>query len=425
MRILRHPALLILAAIAAYLAYLTSKPGLRHETGVVSAIASVRGIQERTADVWFWINGNSARYAIRRPGEDVIEALRASESSGNAVTLRVHLEGARFADLSDSPEYWVQSVEYLGRRYGEFEPRIRWSWRNLGPGDAGLLRGFALGEATRHDEAVKAFDSAIGSNSLRGKRLALAHLYRGDALDSQAYPSAGPINERGDRYLVRAIDDFRRASALDTSDHRPLLWEANASRTLGAYDEALSLYGEIERRWPDQYFRATIARSATYRLMGRPDEALDELDRMVKKHGSQDGMMYHYHRGWTLNALQRYAEAAEEFSAGIASQPDFAWAFMKRACAFAQMGEKPRAIADVKTAIDILGRRLDDPDASNAIAQQRARLDEVLRNLEDARQPARAALDATCSEGFVGPDFQRRERSELFKPSELAEASDG
>lgn len=74
----------------------------------------------------------------------------------------------------------------------------------MGPGDEGLLRGYALEEAWRHDEAVKALDSSIESGSLRGARLALAYLTRGDALDSQAYPDGRALNDRDDRLLVRA-----------------------------------------------------------------------------------------------------------------------------------------------------------------------------------------------------------------------------
>lgn len=411
------PALLV-AAVVGFWIYMTSLPVLRAEA-IVTALGIAHSVEVQDGDAWFVLQGNRARYGIARPDDGVLNLLRASEATGNAVSLQVHLDGARFGVTSNDPEYWVHSVEYLGKRHGKFDARIRWSWRDLAPGDAGLLHGFALQKAWRYEDAVNALDSGIGASSLHGARLALAHLTRGDALDSMAYSTGHTINDRDDRLLVRAIADFRQAAALDPSDHRALLWQGNATRSLGAYDEALALYEELERRWPEQYFRLAILRGATYRQLGKFEAALQELDTLVKEHGPQDGMMYHYHRGWTLNELQRYPEAVQEFTAGLRTQPDYVGALGARSCAYAQQGKIERALADQKLALknwDVVDRL--SPRKADS-ADRRAEFERILRKLEEALQSApNSPNDAPCDDSSGGPLIKQRKRSPLFEPLE-------
>jgi len=410
-------ATLFIAALVGFWVYATSVPVLRDATTIVTAIGIANSVEEEDGEAGFELNGRSARYVIARPDDEVLGILRASEESGNAVSLHVHLDGARFGYFSNDPEYWVQSVEYLGKSHGKFAARIPWSWRDMGPGDAGLLRGFALEGAWRYEDAVKALDSSLAAGSLGGGRRALAHLTRGSAQESLAYPPGRAINDRDDRLLMRAIGDYRQAAALDNSDHRALLRQGNAARSLGAYDEALALYDEVRRRWPEQYFRAAILRGATYRQIGKLDAALGELDTLVKEHGSQDGMMYHYHRGWTLTELRRYPEAVQEFTAGLQSQPDFAWAFVKRACAYAQQGEIELALADQKRALESW-IAVERATRAGDMYRQRTVLEDMIRALELALQSAPSRPnDAPCANAFSGPATERRERSELFEPA--------
>lgn len=410
------PALLF-AAVVSFWVYVTSLPVLRDQT-MVTALGIAHSVEVRDGDAWFWLQGNRARYGIARPDDGVLNLLRASEETGNAVSLQVHLDGARFGLVTNDPEYWVHSVEYLGKPHGKFEARIRWSWRDMAPGGAGLLRGFALQEAWRPEDAVNALNPSIEANSLQGARLALAYLTRGDALNSMAYPSGHAFRDRDDRLLVRAIADFRQAAALDPSDHRALFWQGNAARSLGAYEEALALYDEVERRWPEQYFRAAILRGATYRQIGKFDAALRELDALVKEHGPQDGMMYHYHRGWTLNELQRYPEAVKEFSAGLRSQPDYIGALGARSCAYAQQGKIERAIADQKLALEKwqVVARLSPTNKHSP--DRRAEFENILSKLQVALQSApNAPNDAPCDDTSDSPLIKRRKRSPLFEPA--------
>jgi tetratricopeptide (TPR) repeat protein len=62
-------------------------------------------------------------------------------------------------------------------------------------------------------------------------------------------------------------------------------------------------------------------------------------------------MKFHYHRGWTLSQLGRFDEALADFSEGLKTQPDYAWAYVRRGCANASVGQLAEALADMDMAV--------------------------------------------------------------------------
>jgi tetratricopeptide (TPR) repeat protein len=407
---------LFYAALLGGAAALTGHPSLRDETLVVTAMGNARSVKIDEGDAEFWISNYSPRYRIAEPSPEVVAALRQSEKTGNSLSLHVQLNGARFAEFSDTPEFWVESAEYLGKTYGPFRARIRRSWREMSAAQAGLLRGLAFENAWRHDDAVKALDVALADESLSDGKLSLAYRTRGSALESLAYPPGSHLNDRDDALLMRALSDYRRAAQLDPSDYRAVHWQASVAASLGAYDEAQALYEEVGRRWPDQFFRVAIARGATYREMGDYDAALNELDAMVKEHGRQDGMMFHYHRGSTLTKLARYEEAVQDFTAGLETQPDYTWAFVARACAYAQQGDIAHAVNDLRRALELWSAftKLDD---SRGARERFDQLTALMQELETALQSApETPTAASCEHVFDSPTNSHRELSRQFKP---------
>jgi tetratricopeptide (TPR) repeat protein len=411
----RWSTALFYAALVGGLAVLTSHPTLRDEKSVVTIRGQAQSVVMDEADAVFRLSSQPPNYRIAEPDPAVVAALRNSERSGNSISLHVHLNGARFAEFSDTPEFWVESAEHLGKSYGPFHERIRWSWRAMSAAQASLLRGLAFDEALHYEDAVKALDVALAGGLGDGKR-ALAYRTRGDALESLAYPPGRRLNDRDDALLARALGDFRRAAQLDPSDFRAVGWQGAINASLGAYQEALAVYEDVARRWPDQYFQVAISRGATFRQMGDYGAALRELDTLVKEHGPQDGMKFHYHRGWTLNKLARYAEAEKEFTAGMANQPDYLWAFAKRACAYAQQGDIAHAVNDQRRAVELWDDVKRDATAISD-ADTRARLDSVLQNLEAALRTApRTPSAAACVDLFEGPTLSHREKSRQYPP---------
>ena len=393
-----------------------SAPGLRDDARIVPASGVARGLDEGKDTVSFMFGSNHGpRYWIANPDPAVLEALHDSASSGNSVKLHTCLEGAWLEGAQ--PQYWVESLTYLGKQHRGFATRPRNSWRALSPAAAGLLRGVAFSEARRRDEAMGEIERAIGGDSLRKEQLALAYLTRGSLRESLAYPPGSGLNDRDDKLLVDAEGDYRRAAELDPADERTALWRGDALSALGAYTEALVLYEEVEQRWPDQYFRVAMRKAATFRLMGDPRAALRVLNELVEVHGPQGGMMYHYHRAWTLYQLRLYKDAAEELELGIRDQPDYTWAFVRRACAHAQAGDLEHAWSDQQRALELWDQgetEIKTPDGERI----RGEIVAAMNAFDAARQTHSIPMTAeACTGVYEGPHDGPRKRSRLLPPA--------
>lgn len=66
--------------------------------------------------------------------------------------------------------------------------------------------------------------------------------------------------------------------------------------------------------------------------------------------GKGPGMSVYYHLGWTLQLMGRDAEAIQAFTTGIPRQPDYYWARVKRALSYEKIGERDKALQDLKEA---------------------------------------------------------------------------
>ena len=176
-------------------------------------------------------------------------------------------------------------------------------------------------------------------------------------------------------------------------------------RSLGAYPEALALYDEAEKRFPERYFRIAIVRGSTARQLGDYPRALHALDELVAKHGPQDGMMYHYHRAQTMIRLDRFADAVTEASAGIEDQPDYAWAFVARACAQSSLNQSDAARSDLDQAL-----RLFQADQGRIPSDHFAAIISELAQIRENLEPG-----APCRVFGREPGESRRERSAQLK----------
>jgi tetratricopeptide (TPR) repeat protein len=158
----------------------------------------------------------------------------------------------------------------------------------------------------------------------------------------------------------------------------------------------------------------TISRAANYRVRGDYQLALRELDKLAPRNGETQGMMYHYHRAWALARLGRHDDVVRELTAGFATQPDYSWAFQKRACAHGQLGQLDQAIADQQAFIRHEALLGDSADPGT-LAEARAGYQAQLQALENARlaNPGRPTAAACMDES--GPRYSRREPSRLLR----------
>lgn len=137
---------------------------------------------------------------------------------------------------------------------------------------------------------------------------------------------------------------------------RSLLLRARA----GAYGEqsnnvaAISDLEEAFRLVPPKTGWEIIELASIYYDAGRYGDAVALIQGGMRQEigmtgrGSGFGMPLYYHLGRNLVALNRNEEAIEALSAGIPSQPDFAYAYWYRSLAYANLHDDVRAKADLE-----------------------------------------------------------------------------
>lgn len=163
-------------------------------------------------------------------------------------------------------------------------------------------------------------------------------------------------SSEGDRLTLVKLADARRLRQLIPDDAGHALVEAESLSLLGDFESAKGVYDAVARKWPDN--SATIAMHLSFVERQRGDYARS-LEYLSKYAGRSEslGMPFYYHRGWTLFEMKRFDEAIAAFSDGMKFQQDYAWAFMRRGCAYAAIGETSKAIDDLDQASVLFGRQ--------------------------------------------------------------------
>jgi tetratricopeptide (TPR) repeat protein len=409
------------AAVLGGIAWWFATPTLDDDR-VFAAYQIVDSVRQEGTALRVPLRGRNAVVWIRSNDPEVRAALEGSDDSNRSIAWRIHLDGAFLVDDKAAGQYWAESFEYQGRTFGPFSAKSRWSWRELTPAAAALLRALADYEARQLGDAVKKLDAALSAGTLNRVHTIQALDVRANALEALAYPPGRELNDEDDALVARAIEDWRRAARLAPKSFRIFMDEANATALLGAYAEALEMFEEAARRWPDEYFYVAMRTGAVRRQLGDHEGALRALDDLVARHGDQGGMMFHYHRGWTLNELARYEEAIHEFDAGLESQPDYPFALASRACANAQLGRLEAALEDQKRAVELHDRMIRAlPQMTGEGIASHEILMRVLEDLarlqrEDPDRPSAVA----CNRGMeTNPRSSRRERSRLYVKPDL------
>ncbi|HEY0061794.1 MAG TPA: tetratricopeptide repeat protein [Telluria sp.] len=96
--------------------------------------------------------------------------------------------------------------------------------------------------------------------------------------------------------------------------------------------------------------------SSYLRRVARYQDSLNALRSAEKleRAAGKPGMMIQYNLGWTLFELGRYEGAVQVLGAAIPSQPDFPFAYWRRALALEAMGRKAQARLDIEKAADLV-----------------------------------------------------------------------
>jgi tetratricopeptide (TPR) repeat protein len=406
---------LIFAALAAGQAAPSAAPAQADgRIFVASGYVSNGGVQ----DGWFQLAQSNQRFRLpANAGENPAYARAIARSTEGHLAVRVRYDATigRANPAGGFVEYPLCSISVAN------EASVGDEAANCpaGPGarlqttESDLALGLAL-VATQPAEARRLLGRALETGRLSGGLRAAALDARGTAAEiiADRLPLA---SEAHDRSLADALADYRAWVAADPANSDAQYATARVLTGLGGYDEAMTIYRAIGRRWPEEGFNVAIRIGALYRQQGQYPEALRILDGYAAQYGPQGGMRFRYHRAWTLNLLDRPREALDDLDQGLRTQPDYPYAFFMRACSNAKLGRLREALADQERGLELLGDAArDNPDGlAENLRESRAAAEE-LRGL--AASNPRATTDAPCDRLWQR-NIRSRARSNLLGPA--------
>lgn len=375
--------------------------------------------------IWFELMRVDQRFVLQRSdgfgnADAVLAALKASNGTGRSITVYYYAGSGSFTSQTAKPIFVVAKLVYDGRTIeGNSADAVKRMVDNAkGQPQPVLARAVALYGMGKGREALPSLDEVIAGGRLPANLQALALKTRGGINATDATNEYPPGDAR-DRLLIAALADFRAWKSAAPDDVEAAFAEGRALLELGAYDEALETFRAALVKWPDEYFWAHIRMGAVYRARGDYAKALEMLDELVAKHGPQDGMAFHYHRGWTLTLLGRNDEAIAEFTAGLRSQPDYYSALLRRACAYGRKGRLREALADQQAAIAEARSSPQELITGVGSVTYLRRMDEIANQLRDAiRRDEHAAVSIAC-DGYWDFGDDTRSRSALLPPRQV------
>jgi tetratricopeptide (TPR) repeat protein len=224
-----------------------------------------------------------------------------------------------------------------------------------------------------------------------------------------------PLSLAADQAAAASLADYRALALLEPDDVEHHFAVARALQDLGGYAEASAAYDVLLKRWPDEDFRVAVRRGALYRGQGEYEKALDVLNQLVARNLLYDGMKFRYHRAWTLSLLGRHDEAIADLSEGLRTQPDYASAYTRRACAYSAIGRLREASEDVGQAARLYSAY---PGADKALRHEIAEIEALRAQIEAAlAQGAGKRISTGCTGPYWRIAERPRPRSALLPPS--------
>lgn len=395
--------------------YAASDDGVLSVTGVVENSA----LDPATATVAFEIVSVPQHFVLDVAGAPdraaIDAALNESRDQERAVIVHFYGDTGGFDQETGKPTYVVAGIEYDGKTMaGEGRETSARIADVSTPAELQLARGIALRYAGgSYDDTHAMLDLALADASLSSFPRSVGLMVRGEMASQRAVADTTPGPAR-DQLLVAALADFSGWGTLRPNNQTAALAVARTQAQLGAYDEALNgLRGALEK-WPNDTTWTYIVIGMIERTRGDNAKALAALDELVAHNGPQDGMVYHYHRGWTFTALGRNEDAIAELTAGLATQPEFPGAYIQRACALARMGRLSDALADEEKAVETLrawGAEAPVQEITFNVQQAAIAIARLRRAMDrDEHEKSDAPCNSVWDEGFT----HLRERSPLL-----------
>lgn len=306
---------------------------------------------ERTDNaLWFTLGWVNLRFVANTANADaIIKALIDANKREIAVTVYVDPDSAAFDAETGRPALVVRTMDYDGKRYvGDTSTPARVldaTASATAVAEFSVMRGLAYYQSNDPNSARPLLDAGLANTAVAGALKVLAFHARATMTHDGALTDFPPGAER-DRALAASLADAKSWIALAPDDVDAAMLRALIVDQLGAPELAIAAYQDIATRWPDWKPLAYRRLAGHDREWGKPEKALEWLDKVAAIPGQMEGMAYHYHRGGALDLLGRFDESIAEYTAGLAYQPDYTGAFWRRSCAYAAEGRLQNALED-------------------------------------------------------------------------------
>jgi tetratricopeptide (TPR) repeat protein len=350
----------------------------------------------------------------------VAQALVDSSKQGRSLSVRYDPDTAVVDHRTFKPTFVVRSLVFADKTIEADETTVpRTDVDHLAPweqAEFALSRGVAYAQSGDNEKARPLLDQALREPDLVAPLKALALRARSGLIEDDGM-SRWPAGDERDRALVAALDDaraWRQIAPGDVHAAGAVAWKLSL---LGAYDEALAVYSDMMKRWPEENYLTLRGIAAIHRDNGNPALALDDLDKLAAIEGQADTMPYRYHRAWTLSEMGRWEEAISELTIGLTFQPDYDGAFWRRACAYAATGRLQEALNDFQTAAKIRSAFLQSYPSTPGTKFDEKRFAEAQQTLVDALRKSRHQKITGLCKGYWNWGDEPRARSKLLPPS--------
>lgn len=314
------------------------------------------GKTEDDGSSWIRLWSQDSRYVVgsvdKARSEELWSLLHAAHGSNHAISIRYDTGAGRINPATKTLDYPVCTIVF-----GHIQFASNRACDDTGTVPASSETALALGFAHAQDGAAITarvlLDEALAKPTRDIVFHTIALRARADAMSLIAFGEM-PGSVAADKARIAALRDYRALAEIAPTNREVLLAIGTELEELGDYAAAAKAFSAILARYPDEDFQVTVRLSALARRQGDPRKSLSLLNGLFARAGGETGMKFYYHRGWTLSDLGRFDEAVADFGEGLKAQPDYPWAYARRGCAHASLGQ----LADMDMALHNILRLL-------------------------------------------------------------------
>lgn len=183
-----------------------------------------------------------------------------------------------------------------------------------------------------------------------------------------------------------ALDDFKKAYELDSSDQRPKINMAMAYNGLELYDKSLETLNGILKNHPENAY-AIFQRGRTYMLMKKTELAKFDMDRVIELR--PENSIAHFNRGIILSDSKELDAALKDYTKVIQLNPKNILAFFNRGLIHLQKKNLELAQRDLERTVELYPDFLDAHEVLSKVYQ-----DQRNKKGFDSEQSEMAAINA-------------------------------